>query len=284
MATFNRPALTFKCDGCTRRFDTWKACKQHMTAIDHWIWPYECETCSTRAITYREIEKHMREEGHYSYPYGCETCRSAFRSENARDLHQQQYGHYKHLHCRDCGRYFKSANNLNQHMRSRIHQGVNVTCPFCRTGFTTASGVSHHLETGSCPSARGLNRENIYRELRRRDPNGAITGRLLEYPTERSLSASWDPVSAWNGHDGYECYLCHRVFSAPQGLRQHITSAVHATRLYHCPNSRGRCVKTFPSLAAMFNHLESESCGYIRFEAVGKNVDRFLMGRGLISI
>jgi len=168
-------------------------------------------------------------------------------------------------------------------MKSRVHQGANILCPFCKVGFATASGVSHHLETGSCPNAKGLDRASIYRELRRRDPSGAITERLLEYPTSSSLNQSRNPQSAWNGCDGYECYICHRVFNSPHGLKQHITSPVHETRLYHCPNSRGQCFKKFPSLAAMFNHLESESCGYIRFEAVGKNVNSFLTGRGLIG-
>jgi hypothetical protein len=30
---------------------------------------------------------------------------------------------------------------------------------------------------------------------------------------------------------------------------------------YMCPNSSG-CLKTFDTLGALFNHLESKSCGY----------------------
>jgi len=226
----------------------------------------------------------MEKEVHYSYYYVRETCDYVFRTAYDLDTHQQQEGHYKHLHCKDCNRYFQSANNLSQHKKSHIHQGFDSMCPFCNNGFVTATGVSHHLESGSCPNARGLNRETMYQELRRRDPNNAITDRLLENPTSRSLDQSWQPESAWNGHTGYECYLCHRVFSTPNELRQHIINPVHETRLYHCPNGRGQCFKKFPSLAAMINHLESESCGYMRFEAVGKNVSSVLVGKGLISI
>lgn len=36
--------------------------------------------------------------------------------------------------------------------------------------------------------------------------------------------------------------------------------------LYHCPNSR--CEKEFKTLAAICNHLESESCKFARFQQV----------------
>jgi len=40
--------------------------------------------------------------------------------------------------------------------------------------------------------------------------------------------------------------------------------------LYHCPN-RG-CGLDFKTLASTINHLESESCGFMRFEAVQRNM------------
>jgi hypothetical protein len=33
------------------------------------------------------------------------------------------------------------------------------------------------------------------------------------------------------------------------------------------------------TLAALFNHLESESCGFVRFESVQRSAGEFLMGR-----
>lgn len=284
MDALNHHAPDFKCDSCPLRCNTWEACVHHMNNTGHWIWTFECETCEARFNTQQAVEEHMEEENHYSYQYDCETCDYLFPTAYDRDRHQQQEGHYKHLYCKDCNRYFQNANNLSQHKKSRIHQGFDTICPFCNNGFVTATGVTHHLESGSCPNAQGLNREALYRELRRRDPNNVITERLLEDPTSRSLDQSWQPESAWNGHTGYECYICHGVFSTPNGLHQHITSPIHATRLYHCPNSPDKCFKKFPSLAALFNHLESESCGYMRFEAVKRCARGFLVGKGLISI
>ena len=145
-----------------------------------------------------------------------------------------------------------------------------MACPFCKRGFTSASGVSHHLETGSCPNAKGLNREAIYKELRQRDPNGMITNNLLEWHGE----TTWSSTSAWNGNQ-YECYLCHRQFAKNADLDRHLKSPTHLQQIYHCPNKM-RCGSQFKTLAAMFNHLESESCGFIKFAGVQKNVGNFL--------
>jgi hypothetical protein len=250
-----------------------------MDAVNHWPPRAECETCNFTGVQ-SAVNNHMNSLDHWAYDYECATCDNAYRTAEARNRHQQQEGHYKHLHCSDCDRYFQNSNNLDQHMKSRVHQGSNIVCPFCQNTFTTASGVSHHLETASCPKARNLDRNAIHQLLRQRDPNGIITEHLLEWHTGNSIDETWDPCSAYNG-DGYECYICHREFGTPHSLDQHIRSPAHQAPLYHCPNKRGKCGgKRFPTLAALFNHLESESCGYVKFSAVQKNVDGFLTGRG----
>jgi len=47
--------------------------------------------------------------------------------------------------------------------------------------------------------------------------------------------------------------------------------------LYHCPNNA--CRKDFKNLASIVNHLESESCGYLRFDAVQKKMANLTNGR-----
>ncbi len=47
--------------------------------------------------------------------------------------------------------------------------------------------------------------------------------------------------------------------------------------LYHCPN-KVRCGLQFKTLAGMFNHLESESCGFIKFNGVQSKVGNILAG------
>jgi len=197
-----------KCDSCERHFQTPTACYQHMSFLGHWIWPNFCETCPSRFMHEDDAVKHMMLEDHRHKPYPCETCPETWWSPHERDQHQADTGHYSHLHCADCDRYFQNTNNLSQHRKSRLHQGTSVHCPFCESAFVTASGLSQHIETSACPQARLLDRSKVWQFLRRRDPQGVFTERLLTYPGS-DLSDYWDPCAAWNG-SGYECYICHK--------------------------------------------------------------------------
>ncbi|KAK6449405.1 hypothetical protein FP744_10005655 [Trichoderma asperellum] len=94
-----------------------------------------------------------------------------------------------------------------KHLNSKIHRGVNVPCPFCQTGFTSASGLSYHLETGSCINAPSLNRERILALVRKRDPHGVITNKQIQWRDEESSTYEANHL-AYNG-DAWECYICH---------------------------------------------------------------------------
>lgn len=167
-------------------------------------------------------------------------------------------------------------------MNSSIHRGSNISCPFCKRAFTTATGVTNHLETGSCPNARNLSHETILSEIRRRDPGHLITKKLLTYPSSTTTTSNTATSASWNG-SCYECYLCHRGFRSLNALNQHVNSPAHVSRdkVYHCPG-RG-CSREFSRLAGLFNHLESETCGAVRFEQVQSNVEGFLTGKRLIG-
>lgn len=43
------------------------------------------------------------------------------------------------------------------------------------------------------------------------------------------------------------------------------------------------CGREFSALAALFNHLESEACGSVRFDDVQENVGGILSGRRMIG-
>ena len=145
-----------------------------------------------------------------------------------------------------------------------------MTCPFCSRGFTTASGLSHHLESSGCPSAPGINRQKVHEQISARDQQRLFTNKLIGWKSE-----TWSEDNAWNG-SSFECYLCHREFAAQRHLDQHLKSPAHAQNIYHCPNAR--CQQQFKALAGLFNHLESESCNFIKFKNVQRNVSNFLSG------
>lgn len=163
-----------------------------------------------------------------------------------------------------------------QHRNSKAHHGTNVACPFCETKFTAASGVSHHLENGSCTGAPDLNRETILEMIRQRDPNGTITVEQIERRDEGNVN------NVVNGNL-WECYICHDQFNSSYGLNMHLNSPRHKDKEYHCPNEGGGCVKEFVSLAALFSHLESEACSFMKFEEVQQQVGSVLQGRNMIS-
>lgn len=113
----------------------------------------------------------------------------------------------------------------------------------------------------------------------KRDQGGSITNKLIGWYG----SVEYEVTDlAFNG-SYWECYICHREFATKSGLNQHLNSATHQQKLYHCPNARGGCSKEFTTLAGLFNHLESESCEFMRFEKVQKSVSDVFRGGNLIG-
>ncbi|KAJ5259520.1 zinc finger protein [Penicillium angulare] len=97
------------------------------------------------------------------------------------------------------------------------------------------------------------------------DTDGIIVNKQFEGFGEPNSKCIVTPAS-YNGY-AWECYVCRREFNTPGALSQHVNSPVHAQKAYHCPN-RALCTKQFATLASLFNHLESETCNYMRFEEV----------------
>ncbi|KAI0386063.1 hypothetical protein F5Y04DRAFT_163258 [Hypomontagnella monticulosa] len=240
--------MSWACDDCNRVFATARARDQHADALDHSPLNYECDFCD-----------------HWIFP-------------DYQTVAQHEADH--HHHCTDCNRTFMNANNLRMHMNSRIHRGTSIQCPFCKTGYTTATGLAHHLEGGNCSKASFLNRDEVYRIVRAKDPGGAISKNLIGWQGSPTVTYSATD-RAWNG-DGWECYFCHREFNTCNGLNQHLNSPAHQQALYHCPN-RNRCGREFKTLAAVMNHLESESCSFTRFENVQRTVGDIVSGNRLLT-
>ncbi|KAI1857566.1 uncharacterized protein JN550_013199 [Neoarthrinium moseri] len=165
------------------------------------------------------------------------------------------------------------------HLHSGVHRGYEIQCPFCQCHRATAAGLTHHIETGSCPRAAGVTRDTLYRLIRSNDPQGTITNNLLGWSGSTQYEAN---ELAYNrARRGWECYLCHRVFDRLPVLNRHLNSPIHQESLYHCPNRQ--CGKEFTVLAGIINHLESESCGYMRFEDVQRDIHNVVGGSNLLS-
>lgn len=217
----------------------------------------------------RALKQHRKSTNHTE----CRRCYDMFNSAQDRVSHEAN----EHSCCVDCDREFANPNNARQHLNSKIHRGSSVQCPLCIKAYTTATGIVNHLESGTCPNTQNLSRDALYRLVRSRDPQGVISKKLIGWTGEVEYEAT---VHTWNG-SGYECYLCHRVFQEIQSLDQHLKSPVHQQSYYHCP--KVTCRSEFKTLASLISHLESESCGYIRFSNVQNRVKEIMLGGKLIG-
>ena len=56
-------------------------------------------------------------------------------------------------------------------------------------------------------------------------------------------------------------------------------SGTDQQELYHCPN----CSISFKALGSLINHLESESCGAMRFDTVQRRVRGLVAGNRLLG-
>ncbi|KAJ5088791.1 hypothetical protein N7456_012407 [Penicillium angulare] len=253
--------MVFECGECGDRFWDRDDCYEHMNDYDHW---FECETCSSQFLNEHSRRQHMSARDHWLPRIDCETCNMVFTSQSAANNHMRAKGHYRY-YCKPCHRQFQNENNLRMHLNSKIHRGTDIKCPFCKAGFVTASGVSHHREAGSCPKAKNMNRQVIARMVQQLDTGGIIANKQLEWFGEDN--SEYTVTQACYNGNGWECYLCHRAYNTSRALSQHVNSPAHAQQAYHCPN-RASCKKHFVTLAALFNHLESETCSFMRFEKV----------------
>jgi len=237
------------CEPCQRWFNSWNSYIQHMdNSAAH---QYDWESSSSE-------EQELWE---------CERCDRCFATEQAR--HQHSSSAANHPYCIPCKRMFVNQNNLTQHQHSKIHMGSSIKCPWCKNPFTTASGVTIHLESGTC-SVSGLNRIKINDMVRQLDRGNVITRPMLPmsgYDRVENIATR----QAWNGI-AYQCYLCARQFLALEGLNKHIGSPAHDQETYHCP--KASCNRQYKLLSSLVQHVESETCGVMRFGEVQQQATR----------
>ena len=152
-------------------------------------------------------------------------------------------------------------------MNSARHRNITIQCPFCGMSAGTATGLVHHIERGCCSEYR-MSRMCLYDAVRDYDYEELVS----HYPLSGRGCDDYDPVfqpssTSWNPiKQAFQCFICHRSFRNLSSLGRHLNSPTHLQSLYHCP--KDTCPRQFATLAGLTNHLESESCGYMRFSDV----------------
>ncbi|KIK30008.1 hypothetical protein PISMIDRAFT_672021 [Pisolithus microcarpus 441] len=258
------------CDDCGIDFSSWRGLKEHWVQDpDH---DY-CQYCNEHFPNRSALIDHYYEDHHY-----CETCNRVFKNEHG--LHEHNRQRHEDRYCVSCKRLFRAESNLRSHLNSSIHQPKDVPCPFhgCDMTFVSKSALILHLESGGCQS--GVDRQKVNRYVRDMDRNNIITD------PSRLLTGGDDTVDyiatvgSWNGR-AYECVLCHSQFKALSDLNRHLTSPRHQSKIYKCPLST--CGVRFRTLSALCQHIESERCGIMKFQAVRNTLDNMLTGVGRIA-
>lgn len=100
------------------------------------------------------------------------------------------------------------------------------------------------------------------RDLHQCDVNGLFTNKQIEW--HQDIHLDYQATGSTYNRYSWESYPCQREFKLRSGLNQHINSPAHQKKVSHYSN-RVRC-KEFVALATLFNHLESETCEFMRFE------------------
>ncbi|KAI1323036.1 hypothetical protein F5Y16DRAFT_403904 [Xylariaceae sp. FL0255] len=250
-----------------------RARSNHLRSTGHRMPQYECESCYLVGDDQYDWHSHMMRANHFARR--CEFCSQTFPSDAKRTEHEQQTHHW----CGECQRQFNNDNNLRMHLNSRIHRNHELPCPFGKKQHNTATGLAYHIESGSCPNAKGISRDTLYKVVRSKDPSGIITNNLIGWHGSTRYEANH---LAYNySCAAWECYLCHRLFGSLPALNQHLQSPAHQQKYYHCPNRS--CNTEFTTITGFFNHLESESCGYARFENVQNTIQGVVSGDRLIA-
>ncbi|KAL9040147.1 MAG: hypothetical protein Q9180_002095 [Flavoplaca navasiana] len=240
---------------CCGRSFTYNGIRNHLDYSAYHSNEIECRWCFARWPTHdgKLRLKHEKQEHWLS----CDSCNCIFEDEESLQEHKNE--EHPPNYCYGCKRSFQNLNNLNMHLKSSIHAGKNVKCPWCPNKYTNLTGVCLHLESGACTS--GINRQKINQYCREVDPNHVFTNKQIGWYDDQSITNTIATGAAWDG-SYYRCYLCQNGFNSLRALNQHLTSPAHQQKIYHCP----RCRREYNVLSGLVNHLESESCGAFRFQ------------------
>lgn len=203
------PNAHFECGTCWKEFPAgWRARENHCQSTNHRRPAFECDTCQRNFGSETAFFQHMRAVDYFAHQ--CTICDETWPTESQLENTRSRTVStavavtviFKTL---TTSRWFIAQDQFRwalintedkQHLRSRIHNVTNILCPFCKTAFATATGLTYHLERGACPQAQGLSRDEMYPFIRRKDPDGLISTKLISWHGTPSYEVT---SRAWNG-------------------------------------------------------------------------------------
>ncbi|EEY19413.1 conserved hypothetical protein [Verticillium alfalfae VaMs.102] len=172
-----------------------------------------------------------------------------------------------------CGNYGRSSTSLRarqQHMNALGHRfpSTNAThVTVISTARRMRPSTWTHRATGGtsafaprkCPVNSVSTSSAILNNTR------WTTTATVAHVTDRAYN---NLINAW------ETDLCHQVFNLRSSLNQHLNSPAPQQALYHCP--KHEMPQEVCNAGALFNRLESETCGAMRFDDVERHAQAML--------
>ncbi|KAK3380137.1 hypothetical protein B0T24DRAFT_590631 [Lasiosphaeria ovina] len=161
----------FECGTCRKAFAAgYQARDDHCLSTGHEPPRNECERCPLYFVNKYWVNRHMAHANHWGYE--CQTCHQTFKTLGQCNYHERQHSD---AYCGGCSQSFGSSHDFEQHLRSCGAIHPLPSCVFCNEEMSSAGSVCSHIESGSCRAAPHLNRDEVYRFVRLKDPDGVIS-------------------------------------------------------------------------------------------------------------
>ncbi|KAK6359705.1 hypothetical protein TWF696_000847 [Orbilia brochopaga] len=251
---------------------------------------YTCTHCIGKSAVFKSynalIEHKVRVGHHY-----CRKCDEDFPDRDAIELHILNSN--KHITCYLCSKEFRSESGLDTHMSQAHRQTAGAMCPKCHESFSTQSGLLQHIEGNLCPG--GLRRGDVHSAINthqtltndalRKEIEGGTRESFTREEQGSELINSFSHFKIYDKRDdsvpspdntrveanpewydkAKRCWICpfkgcKKKYPLQHSFEQHLNSATHSSKDFHCPG----CKKRFSSSSAILQHVESGMCRITR--------------------
>lgn len=298
-STFHDPARTteFGCLDCGLSFSSNAILKRHLRG--HVLKPevFSCEPCGKEYKKRSELNKHLQSPSHLRLKcFGGSACDRTFATPSAMIMHLESGACKSKIDRKGIDQLLLQHDTTNiititgapaavqqlpvelprlipthhaivemlSDSDSDSEAGVILTPGSSRSPRVSSHHYSNsNSEDGGPHTPTSLNSHLFRRGSMRSDMDGDIT--MDEAHTPLS-GTGFSEVEFGNGLMALLiCPTCRKKFSSPTGLQMHISSPVHASRIYHCPLSflelgvKGK-ERNFKTLSSLVQHLEHGSC------------------------
>ncbi|XP_037044682.1 zinc finger protein 26-like isoform X2 [Bradysia coprophila] len=129
-----------ECQLCDKKFTANCHLKYHMNTAHSTETPYQCDLCGKSFNSTSKMNAHRRR--HIKETLPCDICGKIFGSRNRLYAHKKTHTEERNIVCKVCGKNFKTAVVLRQHMY--LHKGKIFSCNFCPMTFAQSSGRRTH--------------------------------------------------------------------------------------------------------------------------------------------